>query len=198
MLWIETKTPEDAKFLYERMWGVELREGDGVTQLRVRGEGLSEKGEFWGDAIAKLKDDPKARLDMAFRHLPLPGAFHQAAVALRSIIRDKRKQKSDYLSELTQLYHLAAILSFSIPYAPRLKQPGYNVFACVPFAEFQRMSLTWQTLGCEKLDLLSKTDRRWMFEAWGEPPCHTTAHEKYQSLWDRYEDMLIAEDRPHS
>lgn len=195
MLWIETKTPEDAKLLYDRMWGVEMREVEGVAQLRGRGESLSEDGEFWGDTIAKLKDDPKARLNMAIRHLPLPGAFHQAAVALRTIIRDKRKQKSDYSSELGQLYHLAAILSFAIPYAPHLKQPGYNVFARVPFAEFQTMSLTWQTLGCEKLDLLSKTDRRWMVGAWGAPTVHTTAHEKYLNVWKWYEDMLIAEDR---
>jgi len=46
----------------------------------------------------------------------------------------------------------------------------------------------------EKLDLLSKTDRRWMVEAWGEAPAHTTANERYRDVWDRYEDILIRED----
>jgi hypothetical protein len=48
-------------------------------------------------------------------------------------------------------YRLAAIWSFYLPYAPRLQQPGYNVLARVPFSEFESMSLTWGTLGCEKL-----------------------------------------------
>jgi hypothetical protein len=38
MLWIETKTFDDAKLLYDRMWGVEIREEDDITQLRVRGD----------------------------------------------------------------------------------------------------------------------------------------------------------------
>lgn len=195
MLWIETKTLDEAKSLYDRMWGLELHEAEGVTIGRVRGEGLYEDGVFWSEAIAKLMNDPPARLDMAIRYLPLPGAFHQAARALRAIVRERRKQKADYGPELRQLFHLAAILSFSVDYAPRLKQPGYNVFAHVPFAEFQSMSLTWDILGCDQLRLLTKTDRRWMIEAWGEPPIHMTAHDKYQRVWERYEDVLIADDR---
>lgn len=130
---------------------------------------------------------------MAMRHLPLPGAFHQAAVSLRAIIREKRKQKTEYEPYLIPLYHLAAILSFCIPYAARLKQPGYNVFARVPFSEFSRMSLAWNALGYEKLNLLTKMDRKWMVAAWGEPKIHTTAHEKYLPIWNQYEDLLIKE-----
>jgi len=45
MLWIETRTPEETKQLYERMRGFELREkSGGVKTYRVRGEGLSENG----------------------------------------------------------------------------------------------------------------------------------------------------------
>jgi hypothetical protein len=74
MLWIETKTPEDAKRIRDRLWEVEIREGDDHTELRVRGEGLSENGEFWIDVIARLKDHPSERLALAVRHLPLPAA----------------------------------------------------------------------------------------------------------------------------
>ncbi len=116
------------------MWGLELREkSGGAENYRVRGEGLYENGEFWGDAFRRLKDNAQERLNMAKRHLPLPGAFWQAAIALRDIIRQVRKQKTDYLSALEELYRLAAIESFCLPYAPRLQQPGYNVMARVPF-----------------------------------------------------------------
>jgi hypothetical protein len=193
MLWIESKTPEDARRIHDRLWGVENHESDGQTLFRARGEGLYEGGEFWADTIAGLKDRPRERLALAMRHLPVPAAFTEAAAALRAIIREKRKQKTDCESELRQLHFLAAIQSFCIPYAPRLRQPGYNVLARVPFAEFQAMPLTWESLGCDRLALLSKTDRKWMVEAWGEPPVHTTAHEKHRLVWDRYEDMLLTE-----
>ena len=55
------------------------------------------------------------------------------------------------------------------------------------------MSLTWEVLGHEKLTLLTKMDRQWMREAWGDPPSHTTAHHKYGDVWSRYEDLLIEE-----
>src|SRR4030088_2140242 len=92
-------------------------------------------------------------------------------------------------------YRLAAIWSFYLPYAPRLQQPGYNVLARVPFSEFESMSLVWGTLGCEKLDLLNRTDCGWMREASDEPPNHTTANLKYRDVWDRYEDVLIEDLR---
>lgn len=194
MLWIETKTPEEAKQLQERMWGLELHESDSGAEFRMRGEGLSDGDEFWADAISRLKGDPDERLNMAMRHLPLPAAFREAAISLRAIIRRNRKHKTDCEPALQELYRLAAIWSFYIPYAPRLQQPGYNVLARVPFSEFESMSLTWGTLGYEKLELLTKTDRRWMVEAWGEPQSHTTAHQKYRAVWDCYEDTLIEEN----
>jgi hypothetical protein len=195
MIWIETRTPEEARQIQERMWGIELRESAGGAEYRVRGDGLHENDEFWSDAIGKLKDDPYERLNMAKRHLPFPGAFREAAISLRAIIRRNRKQKTDCRSALEELYYLAAIWSFYVPYAPRLQQPGYNVLARVPFLEFESMSLTWATLGYEKLELLTKTDRGWMREAWGEPQIHTTAHREYRALWDSYEDILIEETR---
>jgi hypothetical protein len=44
------------------------------------------------------------------------------------------------------------------------------------------------------LELLTKTDCRWMREAWGHPPVHTTAHHQYYEVWQRYEDILIKEN----
>jgi hypothetical protein len=47
---------------------------------------------------------------MARRHLPLPAAFREAAIALRAIARQNRKHGNDYRSALEELYRLAAIL----------------------------------------------------------------------------------------
>jgi hypothetical protein len=197
MFWKDTEKAEDAKILQDRMWGLVQTVSNNRIEFRVRGEGLFENGgEFWFDALRNVRSDPNERLRIAQEHLPLPGAFQEAAVALRSIIREKRASKADYLPELGQLYHLAAVWSFYIPYAPRLKRPGYNVMARVPFSEFRSMKLTWDAIGYSKLELLTKTDRRLMAAAWGEPKMHVTAHELYQAVWDRYESMLIQERAP--
>ncbi len=195
MLWIETTTADEARELHERMWGITAHEGDRGTAFCVRGEGLREGDEFWADAIGKLKDDPDKRLDMALSHLPLPGAFREAGVALRGKIRAARKNGRDCEPLLRELYFLAAIWSFYIPYAARLGQPGYNVMARIPFSAFRTMDLAWSVLGYEKFDLLNRTDCGLMVAAWGEPAAHMTAHELYHSIWDSYEQDLIAECR---
>jgi hypothetical protein len=194
MFWIETRTPGEAKQLQERMWGIVKTETNAGIEFRVRREGLYENDEFWADAIRKKKNDPHERLSIAMRHLPLPAAFSEAAISLRSIIRQKKKKKIEYEAELRLLFHLAAIWSFCAPYSERLQQPGYNILARVPFSEFGGMSLTWETLGYENLQLLNTTDRNLMVEAWGEPKTHTTAHEKYLSIWKQYEEMLFREN----
>ena len=65
-----------------------------------------ESGTFWADRIKTLKDLPVERLKLALDNLPLPGAFREAAVATRSIIRAKRKANEQYEQELQVLYWL--------------------------------------------------------------------------------------------
>jgi hypothetical protein len=111
MFWKDTETAEDAKILQDRMWGI-VQTVSNRVEFRVRGEGLFHNGEFWFDAIRKVRSTPNERLRIAEEHLPMPGAFQEAAIALRAIIRGKRASKADYRPELGQLYHLASIWSF--------------------------------------------------------------------------------------
>jgi hypothetical protein len=48
---------------------------------------------------------------MASRHLPLPAAWREMAVALRTKIRKARKEKISYENLLRELHHLAAMSS---------------------------------------------------------------------------------------
>jgi hypothetical protein len=193
MLWTETKTPEEAEELQKWLWAIRANEGNGSVVYSVQNEGLVEHGEFWTKSIKELKDDPLKRLEMARRHLPLPAAFREAAISLRTIVRKGRKEGTSWDAPLEDLYRIAAIWSFYIPYAARLQQPGYNVLSRIPFSDFGSMSLTWDTLGYRLLQLLTETDRKLMREVWGEPPCHTTAHDKYHQVWTHYEDVLVRE-----
>lgn len=56
--------------------------------------GPREGAEFWTDALAKVKSDPKKRFEVAQRHLPLPAAWTEMAISLRAMIREARTNKT--------------------------------------------------------------------------------------------------------
>ena len=111
---------------------------------------------------------------MALDHLPLPAAFRNAAVSTRALIRMVKKIQETSERELTLLYWLAAIRSFMLDYAPRLKEPGFNVVESIPGRYLCSLPYTYSELGYRELSLLNKTDVKWLTEAWGEPISHTT------------------------
>lgn len=147
-------------------------------------------GEFWADGIKLFRDEPVKRLRLALDNLPLPASFREAATATRALIREKRKSGGTYEDELALLYWLAAINSFSIPYSTVLQEPGYNVIESIPGNKLKNLSFTYTELGYAQLELLNKTDIKWMTEAWGEPSGHTTLHEMHLDVWREYETKL--------
>lgn len=148
------------------------------------------RGAFWADQIKELKGEPRERLALAIDNLPLPGAFSEAAVAVRSIIREKRKRKDDYQEELALLYWLAAIASFSVPYSTLLSEPGFNILVTIPKDIVKELPFTYTELGYRHLSLLNKTDAKWLVAAWGEPTMHTTLYALHQDTWVFYEQAL--------
>ncbi|MCK4347711.1 MAG: hypothetical protein KAW47_03760 [Thermoplasmatales archaeon] len=149
-----------------------------------------EAGEFWADRIKKLRGEPVKRLKLALENLPLPASFREAAIATRALIREKRKAKNNYDEELALLYWLAAINSFSIPYSTVLQEPGYNVIESLPGEKLKSLPFSYHELGYEKLELLKKTDIKWLIELWGEPTAHITLHEMHIDVWRQYETKL--------
>lgn len=193
MLWIDTKTDKDARRRSEAHWTpVWTENDDGSATAAVPGPEKVD-GQFWGDAIKEVQDDPPARLAMAERQLPLPGAFSQMAVARRAIIRQLKKEGKPFDGELRQLHYWAALSSWSVPYSEALREPGFNVLESTPYAKLAKLDLTYDVIGCDELAGLNKTDRKMMREAWGEPKAHTTAHALYDELWREQEGKLAAE-----
>jgi hypothetical protein len=127
---------------------------------------------------------------MALKALPLPAAFDEAVKSIRSIIREKRKQKRNYEQDLYILYKLACVRSFMLDYAPILKQPGYNVMLCIPGKLLFNLEMNYKILGINKLELLTKTDKEMMQKEWGDPNDHITMNELYSEMWNRVEKKL--------
>ena len=147
-------------------------------------------GEFWADRIKKYKGEPAKRLKLALENMPLPGAFKEAAIATRALIREKRKEKEKHDEQLFLLYWLAAIDSFSIPYSDKLQEPGYNVVESIPGEKIKTLPFSYKVLGYTELTLLNKTDVKWLIEAWGEPEAHSTLHKLHHDVWEEYENKL--------
>ena len=181
--WHDTKNDEEAKSFSSDFWSKHREE--------------LKSGEFWFDRIKKLQGEPVKRLKLAIDNLPLPAAFREAAVAVRALIREKKTSKTNYDDELALLYWLAAINSFSIPYSTVLQEPGYNVIELIPGRELKALPFTYDELGYDKLELLIKTDIKWLVELWGEPTKHTTMHELHIDVWQQYESKLKAERKEH-
>ncbi|MDW9735743.1 hypothetical protein GOC00_08495 [Sinorhizobium meliloti] len=176
MSWIDTKTDEEARALDRGMWEiVGSEQPDGRFVAQAAGP-APENGEFWYDALNRIKDDPDQRYSLARRHLPLPAAWREMAVSLRMKIRKTRKEKVGYEDHLRELHHLASMSSYA----------GYGYIQRVPYARLSSLDLSYDRMGCDRLDLLGATDRKWMREQWGEPEDHSTAAELY-------EDMLAAD-----
>jgi len=147
--------------------------------------------DLWGRTIEKgyrenldgLQDNPEKRLELGLKGLPFPYDFREATISLRAIIREKRKSKQDYEDELRLLYWLSAISSFST-------LSGFNVIEMFPRERLKDLNFTYENLGYEKLELLSKTDKKWIVDLWGEPHQHTTLHDVHIDIWHEYEGKL--------
>ena len=99
MRWLDSTADIEAQERIPRFWK-ELSAG-------------AHEGEFWADQIKNLRSDPEKRHRMALENLPLPGAWKEAVVALRALIRERRKAKEPFEQYLVWLYWLAAVRSFS-------------------------------------------------------------------------------------
>jgi hypothetical protein len=177
--WTDTESDDEARSRSGEFWAGLRKDLDG--------------GQFWADRIKEFRSEPAKRLSLALTNLPLPAAFQEAAVAVRALIRAKRSVGQPFEEELSLLYWLAAMRSFMLEYAPRLREPGFNVVEAVPGSRLRSLRYSYAELGYRELSLLNKTDVKWLCEAWGEPASHSTLNALHGELWEEYENKLIEE-----
>lgn len=175
-LWVDTTTNEEARALDRAIWDFSTREEPDGTIITQAPGPAPENGEFWSHTLDRIKDHPDQRYAMARRHLPLPAAWREMAIALRTKIRTARKEKVGYEDQLRELHHLAAMASYA----------GYGIIQRVPYARVAGLDLSYDRVGFDQLLLLGATDGKWMRELWGEQSAHSTAAVLYA-------DMLAAD-----
>ncbi|MBC7698633.1 MAG: hypothetical protein H7Z70_09740 [Bacteroidia bacterium] len=175
--WLKTSTQNKADTFSFEFWGSHRKD------IYV--------GEFWADRIKAFKGEPVTRLQFAIQNLPLPAAFREAVIAIRSLVREKRKNSDVYQDELALLYWLAVMDSFSVPYSETLCEPGYNIIESIPGDVVKNLPFTYHQIGYNKLSLLNLTDITWIIELWGEPESHSTLNVFHNKTWHEYELKLL-------
>jgi hypothetical protein len=196
VLWIDTTTEEQVIGRDEALWNVVWTPTETGATGRIPGP-REEDGEFWYDTLQREKGDAQARYEIARRHLPLPAAWREMAVALRAMIRAARKAGTDHGQHLVDLHRLAALWSFAVE-SDADNGRGYGLFEMTPYSRFTGLDLSWDVIGCDRLCLLKVTDRKWMREAWGEPATHSTARQVHADLYEAVErrvDELNEQER---
>lgn len=143
-------------------------------------------GVFWADHIKTLKSEPAKRFSLAQRNLPLPGAFREAAIALRALIRQRRQAKEEYGGLLEALYQLAAQHNFLLSTPSIDSYPSFGVAEGMPKRAWKSLDMPYSEIGYEKLELLNQTDRKRIVEAWGEPERHQHVQTLHKDVWDKY------------
>lgn len=152
-------------------------------------------GTFWADQVKRKRGDPEARLRIALDNLPVPGAFREGCVAARMLVRKFGAETSEGLEMIQLIYWLAAVESLMLDYAPVLQEPGFNVMQSIPGTVVRALPFSYEELGCDKLRLLNKTDKKWLLELHGPPTVHRTLNELHRPVWDAYEVALVAKRR---
>jgi hypothetical protein len=192
MLWVETGTDKEAQALRASIWDpVTSTQTDGSIVARSPGP-VEAGGEFWYETLQREKGDPARRYEIARRHLPLPAAWREMAIALRAMIKQARKEGGDFEPQLRELYQLAAIWSFSAPAPSGRAGPGYGVIEMTPYGKLAALDLAWSKIGCDELSLLNASDRKLMRQLWGEPDQHTTAQDLYREFFDQQARKVAA------
>jgi hypothetical protein len=143
--------------------------------------------DFWADEIQLLKHDPTARLSLALEYRPYPAAYREAAIALRALIRDARKNGNDAEDLLRQLHRLGMEHAFlhDREYDEEIG-PTHNIAVRIPQRELDELSFPYESFGYDWAPLFAKTDGKWFEEAWGPAESHRRPRDAYGGRWESF------------
>lgn len=145
--------------------------------------------EFWADRVNRLKKEGKNDevLKICHPNIPLPAAFREIGIALRKLIRERRKEKHDYEDLLQDLYQNAVYENF---FETTSWHQVLDMGSACSMAGsiLPDIDCSYDTIGYKNLEALKATDIKWMLEKWGEPSQHTSAKNQNLAAWSKAKD----------
>jgi DNA polymerase III epsilon subunit-like protein len=154
------------------------------THKRRRREG-SDKAFAWLRPFAPLEVIKLPQLQAAQEWGP-HGASAMAK-ELRALIREKRKAKEPHHDLLRALYGACLATDIAKAIAFEGTQPHYMV-RFVDINELEAVKLDYGAIGYQCIESLTKTDVKWLVEAFGEP----AEHQSFDSMWPNIRRNAIA------
>lgn len=97
---------------------------------------------------------------------------------------------ANFDAELTMLYWLAAVWSFTKHDEITHSGEIAALLQIMPASVFKSLPFSYKDLGYEKLELLTKTDSKWLREAWGIPDSHKTLNQLYPDVFEEYQRKI--------
>lgn len=154
------------------------------THKRRRREG-SEKAYAWLLPFVPLEIAKLEELQAAQEWGPhCAGAL---AKRLRALIRERRKAKEPYQALLHALYGACIIADLAASLKFEGTQPHYMA-QFVDMNELRMVELDFRSMGYRYIESLSKTDVKWLVEAFGEP----AEHQSFDALWPHLRCNAVA------
>ena len=154
---------------------------DESVQKRRLKEGSVKASDWLAPFLPKDLDIPPG---LAEFHALGPRHASDIAKFFRAQVRELKKAKQDYGSQLQALYGAAAMGAL-VEGMKFCEMPGYYgtpVFSYLSLDDLAGLELDYQRLGYQKMPALGKTDIKWLVERFGEPAGHCTLDEVYPHL----------------
>lgn len=158
------------------------------TMPLVRARPTADKevdSENWLEKSRELLQTEQYAAALAACHSALPqmGAFRQACQVLRSQVRAEKKNKQRHEQTLLSLYRFAAWADFFHSRTAPGKPLPAALLRRVNSSQWQHLDCPYVSLGFANLSLLTKTDTKWLQDAWGEPEQHSDMRTLHMEQW---------------
>ena len=146
-----------------------------AAHKRRRCEG-SDKAYAWIQPFIPLEVAKLKELHAAQERGPY--GIQGVVKALRALIRERRKGKQPHQELLQALYGACMAAHFSASLGFKDIGP-VEMSSLVDINELRSVEIDFRTMGYECVETLSKTDVKWLVEAFGEP----ADHQSFEALW---------------
>ncbi len=107
-----------------------------------------------------------------------PRSAERIVKTLRKLIRECRKTKQPWDHLIGTLYN-SCVLDDFVRYLSFEGMPGHSMARYVDIHELSSASIEYLSIGYHSIDAISKTDVKWLVEAFGEP----AEHQSFDALW---------------
>lgn len=142
-------------------------------------------GGSWYDEVAELKR--RGALDAALRichsAFPLWSAFQQATLIRRAQIKARLTARQEYISELRDLYHLAAVAELLHGRAKAEESLSLTQLKMLNMNDILALDMPYPEIGFVHLRLIKKTDIKLLQDVWGKPNQQRSPRVVHEAMW---------------